>query len=239
MATKAQPRRWQPPDLDDFGSKAQARVDQMSFDLARITDILAGARRSDPPEGWRGLVERKVRDNAWLLEMETEFDERPTVPQIEAALTQVRDLARGLYKALHDLDSESCRELSRTLPNPWGDSHWRQVEKARREPAPLYLAAKSALRGLPQPDSTRFAVKRAISRLADVWEILTECPRPGRQNRESFHDGGNDVYSKIEATGPFAELVELALRPALPMHSRSFDRAIREGLKLPPLSSWT
>ena len=238
MVTKAQPRQWKTPDLDDCGRKARARVDQMSFDVERIAALLAGARRSDPPEGWLALVERKARDNAWLLEMESEFDQRPTIRERRAALTKVRDLAGDLYTALRELDDESSKALAVTLPNPWDATHWQQVKEVRREPARLCLAAELALLALPAPDSTRFAVKRAVSRLADVWEILTEGRRPGRQNRPSKDHGPHGSDTRTETAGAFAELVELALRPALPSH-KPFDAAIREGLKLPPFSSWT
>ena len=237
MVTKPKPRHWQTPDLDDFGRKAQERVVRMSFDVERIAGLLAGERRGDPPERWLALVERKVRDNAWLLEMESEFDRRPGVPERRAALTKVRDLAGSLHAALRELDHESCRVLAATLPNPWGDSPWRQVEKAEREPVRLCLAAELAILALPKPDKTRFAVKRAVSRLADLWEILTEGPRPGRQNRFSKDHGRHGSETRIEPKSPFAEFVELALRPAIPSH-KPFDAAIRKGLKLPPLSSW-
>ena len=221
MPTKPKARYWRCPDLDAL-VRAYAQTDSRKVDFSRIESILQGQGSKVS----RAEIETTVRNIAAQLMVESEIEEqRPRVNQRRAALKRLKAIYREEWRALHNLDDDTARDLVSVLGRQGTVTH------ERRRAASLWSATRKALARLPQPDRTQHATKRAVSRLADKWEDFTGR-RPGRRNRQKpLRSDGSGTMT--EPYGPFVELVQLALCRSVP------DYIIREGLALPPTSSWT
>jgi hypothetical protein len=221
MPTKPKPRYWRCPDLNAL-VRADARVDSLPVDFNRIESILQehGSKVS------RAEIECTVRNIAAQLLVESEIeDQRPRVSERRAALERLNAIYKEEWRTLHNLDDDTARDLVSVLGRQGTVTH------ERRRAASLWWATRKAVAKLPKPDRTQHAMKRAVSRLADKWEDFTGS-RPGRRNRlKPLRADGSGTMT--EPYGPFAELAQLALCRSVP------DYIMREGLALPPTSSWT
>ena len=224
MTTQSKPSDWQFLDLE--AAKKLYEVDALHE--GGVAALVALAAPSSPRAA-TGL-DRALRNIIWEFRVDLHFEDRPTAPQVRAAL-EASPLAAAV-EWLKGLDPEASRSLA-------DEAHW-VVPNPQRESADVTGAMRLA-DVLAALEFGARCVRRAEAQL--------KRGKPGRPRRQSVHDAvrrlreawtaANGRDPKLSSpqsgrsTGPFLDFVRASLIPALRAHgveNTDLARAVRDEL---------
>ena len=224
MTTRSKPSDWRSLDLDT----AKELYDIDALYEGGIAVIVALASPSSAKLA--SDLDRALRDIIGNLRVDLHFEDRPTTPQVRAAL-QSSPLA-ATRDWLKELDPDTSRVLA-------DEAHW-PVPDLQRESADVTGEMRIAALLVALEFGAR-CVRRAQARL--------KPGKSGRPRRQSVHDavkrlreawtaanGGDPKLSSPQSgrsTGPFLDFVRAALIPVLRAHgieTTDLERAVRDAL---------
>jgi hypothetical protein len=200
---RAKPKDWEPKGIELLEEVEGLYSPEQLQSIVTIIGEFKGKRHA--------LVVNRIMDVAGWLNMQLYYAQRPTSPEVKAALEPIAVKLRSLLNALTKLDSDSRKAITTIAGRSPPD-----LQAERCDWGPAFLGSTRFSRALKQLENLDTWIKTAVSE-----------QKEGQKGRKP-HDPAKEAAFRLlkvwqefmprPTIGPFTELLKETTRPVFKKH---------------------